>query len=122
MCNHVVAISFRKILSAITRNIVKQIKDLIKDITGLDENLLLATAMQDLVALLVATDLSLEEDKFTMHQGDKIEKFAVGYLVRSIRGIIINIFHLRQALIRKIRDQTNFLSSKLSNPNTYHKF
>lgn len=120
--NHIVAILFGRITSSLASNVVPLIKSIVKEVTGFDHDLLLGSANQNLAAMAVARSLNLETEGYTMHQSDKIGKFATGDLTRSRNHVVINAFPEGQLLISKTRDQTKLVTLKLTNRNDYIQF
>lgn len=120
--NHVIAISFGKIVSSATSHIAPHLKNVVHDVTSYDFEKIICTAMQDCGALKVAQVLDLDEEKCMMHQGDKIGKSCVGELVRTKNQQIVNAFPEWQALLKKYRDQTKYMTSSITNRTKYDTF
>ena len=77
-CNHVIALYFVKVTTTTASSLVPHIRKIVHKMTGLELDVIVASSIQDCVALNVATELDLDPDKFTMHQGDNIGKSVIG--------------------------------------------
>jgi len=120
--NHVIALSFGRIISNSASHLVAKIKKVLYDLTNYTVDQIIATSMQDIAALKVAKDLEVDMGRCLMHEGDKIGKSCVGELLRSRNHVIVNPFPQGLALLKKYRDQTKFLSSSYSNRVKYDNF
>ena len=121
-CNHVVALSFRKVSTTCGEYIADLAREVVEETTVVEFNMLTGSSVQDCAALSVAEELDLEPEKCTMHQGDKIGKSAIGELLRSKNKAIVNPFPPGLNLFKKLRDQARQFSTAHTNRVIYDKF
>ena len=91
--NHVVALTFERVLTSNAQSVADLAKLVVKDITGFDFGNLCGCSVQDSAAKSVARHLELEEETCDMHDSDKIGRSAIGELLRKDgRGGVVNPF------------------------------
>ena len=121
-CNYVVALSFGKVSTTCGEYIADIAREVVEETTVVESDILTGSSVQDCAALSVAEELDLEPEKYTMHQGDKIGKSAIGELVRSKNKAIVNPFPPGLNLLKKLRDQARHFSAVHTNRVKYDKF
>ena len=70
--NHIAALDFERVLSSTSENIGRLVKQVVKEITGVDFRDLCGYSIEDTVAKNVALYLQLEVEKCHMHNSDKL--------------------------------------------------
>ena len=82
-CNHVIAMSFRRVKSSTAQVVSDLARAVTKELTDHDFNTLFAASVQDAAAKSVARHLNVEVETCDMHDGDKVGGSAIGELVRK---------------------------------------
>ena len=120
-CNHVVALSFRKVASSTADDVTTLAREVTVDMIGKQFDDLFGLAIQGGAATKVAKDLGFEEEVCDMHDGDKVGASAIGELVRKRGGRIINAFDTGTDLLKKLHNQAKHFCSSHTNRANYDR-
>eukprot|EP00957_Ditylum_brightwellii_P027817 2103360-Ditylum_brightwellii.AAC.1 len=116
LCNHVVALAFKKVKISTTKTVSELGEGIVKERTQINMKQIVSSTVQNAAAKSVAKAWDLEVETCDMHDGDKVDSNAVGRLVRKDgRKNIANSFPPGQEMERKLNAQANFFSSSHTN-------
>ena len=79
--NHVIALTFERVLSFTSQNVAGLAKDVVKSMTGFEFGNICSCSIQDSAAKSVARHLELEAETCDMHDTDKMGRSAIGELL-----------------------------------------
>ena len=121
-CNHIVALAFRKVNESTNATVAQLGREVVRERTKFDFDVLNALAKQDGAAKGVAKLWGLPVETCDMHDGDKIGASAVGRLVQKDgRKNVVNPFPPGLELEKKLNAQAKHFSSSGFNRNRYQE-